>query len=386
MQSSGIHCKVATQNEVRRFLLSSPDYQSLLVQVCQLFGFSKDSVVIKYADDEGDFVTISSDEEVKFAIEVAKGVLRLRVDQKHQPAITQIANAPVLPGVVFNKDQNEDADDEDEESANEEEDESSGEHPKWNHKKNCRMMSDPARLQSTIQRMQHKRGRLQEKLAFLDSAAESGKLGKHKHNHRDKIRNKVSFLTSRIDHLSEVARQLPASGNPTELLPVVSPGVPVNSPAVLALPSASLPAKEEVLAQLSTFQATTAGLRIALRQATLQMQLQRTKLQAATHRINDGDAPGSPPVSEAQIQELRDALATAKANHAAAKAELRSQVQKMDLYVHQLKAIKQQEKAEHKAKKAVKQQEKVAKKAEKALKKNCSFQETAQPVLHPESM
>jgi len=379
---SGIHCKVATQNEVRRFLLSTTEYQTLLGQICQLFGFSKDSVVIKYADDEGDFVTISSDEEVKFAIEVAKnGVLRLRADPKH-PACTKVfASAPVqTPGAVFNIGQSECAKLAGDEEESSEEEESSGEfrHRKkeWkHHKKGCRMMGDPARVQSHIHRLQQKRDRLQEKLAYLDSAADSGKLGKHQLHHRDKIRAKLGFISSRLDHLSQLARQNQASGNPasSEVSPFDPSLVPVYSapsaPASIdPTPSGPLPTKEQLVAQLETLQATCGNLRLACRQATLQMQLQRTNLQAA--------ARASPAVSEEQLKQMRDALGTAKANHGAAKAELMNYVQKIHLCVAQLKALKHQEKAEYKCRKA-------AKKAEKANQMFVSPQQQQYPISAP---
>jgi len=94
--NNGIHCKVATQDTVRRFFAKSTEYGALLDQICNVFGFSKDSVVlIKYFDDEGDLVTISSDQELKFAVELAPRVLKLKVDIVSPYESTKTAPAEV---------------------------------------------------------------------------------------------------------------------------------------------------------------------------------------------------------------------------------------------------------------------------------------------------
>jgi len=77
------HCKVHCGKEFRRFLLPSSQFEALSTQVRTLFGFTLDEPIsIKYTDEEGDMVTISSDEELKFAIELfAGGLIRLTVIQ-----------------------------------------------------------------------------------------------------------------------------------------------------------------------------------------------------------------------------------------------------------------------------------------------------------------
>jgi len=80
VNNTEIHCKVQYGNEFRRFLLKD-SYAALLEQVRTLFSFeSVEDLCIKYTDDEGDLVTISSDEELVFAIELfPNSVLRLTV-------------------------------------------------------------------------------------------------------------------------------------------------------------------------------------------------------------------------------------------------------------------------------------------------------------------
>jgi hypothetical protein len=383
-QASGIHCKVATRNEVRRFVLSNTDYESLINQVCQVFGFSKDSVVIKYADDEGDFITVSSDEEVKFAIEAVKGVFRLRVEQKHpihHRACVRSPSFAVAPEVFHPEN--------DDDESEEDKSESSGDHPKWlkKHHHHERMLENPAALEKCLQRMKQKRVKLQEKLVYLDSAAEKGNIGNGQHRHREKLRGKVAFISSRIERLTEVAsrqaRQAqqpqqqtttssPLQHNelPQQQLPLANTGLPV--PATNLSGPMTMPNKEELLAEYETLQNSVTSLKFALREAHLQLQLRRTNLQAAMYRRNDESSvsPVGPLLSEEQVKELKDALATAKANEAAAKADLKAQVQKLHLVQYQLKAFKHSEMAGWKAKKAEKWQEKAAWKAEKRANKH----------------
>jgi hypothetical protein len=267
-QSSGIHCKVATQNEIRRFFLPSADYGALLSQVCQFFGFTKDSVVIKYADDEGDFVTISSDEELRFAVEIAKDVLRLRVTRL-QPTSPTIANTPFVPDCVNSRwRRNQDLDDSDEEPGR-----GKGwrERGKW-HQNRAQMLSDPVALEKRIQFLTRKREKLQEKLASLESAAESGN-SPHPFR-REKIRQKLTCISTRLQHLTETASNLPVSSNPSETPAPISPAAGDAPPS--PTPSAPLLSKQELQAQIETQQAAVGAARLALRQANLQLQLQRT--------------------------------------------------------------------------------------------------------------
>lgn len=81
MMNVATHCKVQCGNEFRRFLLPTSKYEDLANQIRSLFGFEAlESLTLKYTDEEGDMVTISSDEELKFAIGLfAGGLLRLTI-------------------------------------------------------------------------------------------------------------------------------------------------------------------------------------------------------------------------------------------------------------------------------------------------------------------
>jgi len=78
--TTGIHCKVNCNNQYRRFFFTGTDYQSLYKQVQSLLALENE-FVLKYKDDESDLISISSDEELSFAVNfIGKGgILRLTV-------------------------------------------------------------------------------------------------------------------------------------------------------------------------------------------------------------------------------------------------------------------------------------------------------------------
>jgi len=79
MQTIKIQCKVQYGQEFRRFALTTSSYASLLDQLKGSFS-TDESLTIKYKDEESDLITISSDSELAFAIELFTGaVLRLIV-------------------------------------------------------------------------------------------------------------------------------------------------------------------------------------------------------------------------------------------------------------------------------------------------------------------
>jgi hypothetical protein len=76
-----IHFKVAANNSFRRFSLSNVTLASLKTQVASLFGINDlNGWSIKYKDEENQLVTITSDEELLFAIQLRGGkVLHLEI-------------------------------------------------------------------------------------------------------------------------------------------------------------------------------------------------------------------------------------------------------------------------------------------------------------------
>jgi len=108
MQSStGIHCKVACNNQFRRFLFVGTEFSSLYCQVKCLLNLNEKEFVLKYKDNEGDMITISSDEELSCALSLSNGsLLRLSASFPSTEAEKQCADIPVscefeTPGAGF---------------------------------------------------------------------------------------------------------------------------------------------------------------------------------------------------------------------------------------------------------------------------------------------
>jgi len=90
--NNGIHCKVSCNDQFRRFLFTGTEFTSLFQQVGQVLALENE-FVLKYSDNEGDLITISTDEELAYALDIAKGaVLRLVVDQ---PASESVVEQPL---------------------------------------------------------------------------------------------------------------------------------------------------------------------------------------------------------------------------------------------------------------------------------------------------
>jgi len=361
-QTSGIHCKVATQtNEVRRFLLLDKNYAALLEQICQVFGFKKDDVVIKYADEEGDFVTISSDEEVQFAlVEIAKNcVLKLRVELRQPSAVQGLRTAVSEPAKNREKFVCED-----EESSSETSSESDGAAKHW--KPKCA----EKKRDKWLFYMKKKREHLLAHIAEFESQA----TGEPKSQYKiEKMKNRVAHLTEHIQRFENQGPRepfhpsrgswrsrgdfprgdfprgdFPCGHRPRGDLPCGD--LPRGDfPQESSCPAPPLLSKDEILRQLDENYNAITGLRLALRQECLQIQLQRTNLRAVSHqRDNSGEnaipmAPAGPTASEEQIQQMKNALGQAKERKSAKKAELKSLVERSWALKRQLKGFRHHE-------------------------------------------
>jgi hypothetical protein len=74
-----IHIKVALDNEFRRFSLNPPTYANLCSTLQRLFNI-ENHFSVKFQDDEKDWVLISSDVELLYAVELAGTPLRLQLN------------------------------------------------------------------------------------------------------------------------------------------------------------------------------------------------------------------------------------------------------------------------------------------------------------------
>lgn len=76
-----IPCKVGYKNDIRRFsVTTSTEFSSLKNQVSRIFDISEE-FVLKYLDDENEYITIESQDEYLIALELCK-ILRLTIEKK----------------------------------------------------------------------------------------------------------------------------------------------------------------------------------------------------------------------------------------------------------------------------------------------------------------
>jgi len=77
--------KVSLDAEIRRVALTSADFSSLQKQVGDLFSLPPSSFSLKYKDDEGDLITLGSNEEFQEALNCCQdNILRLTVNKKDE--------------------------------------------------------------------------------------------------------------------------------------------------------------------------------------------------------------------------------------------------------------------------------------------------------------
>jgi hypothetical protein len=185
MQS--IHIKVTARNSIRRFALTEAKLDALRQQVASLFDIKNDANwSIKYKDTERQLVTISSDDELEFAVKLMGNILHVVV---------------VENGV-----------DVDENSTQERKvrrhEKQCDNHRREKHRKSHHDESDdlvekqhrnkrPINPETRLARLQKKQNKLRERLAVLQ-AAENPKA----QSQATKVQQKLAAITSEIDSIS----------------------------------------------------------------------------------------------------------------------------------------------------------------------------------------
>eukprot|EP00300_Choanocystis_sp_HF-7_P042484 c9238_g1_i1.p1 GENE.c9238_g1_i1~~c9238_g1_i1.p1 ORF type:complete len:439 (+),score=81.52 c9238_g1_i1:29-1318(+) len=80
MNQTLANVKSSFEGDIRRFKLDgSLERQGLVSKISGLYGIAAENIVVKYADDEGDLVTIGCDEDLALALEVCPQLLKLTV-------------------------------------------------------------------------------------------------------------------------------------------------------------------------------------------------------------------------------------------------------------------------------------------------------------------
>ena len=86
--SKDLTIKIEYENEIRRIELAEPSFANLKEKMITLMGLKlmEKNYIISYRDDEGDYITMASEEEFQMSIKfVDKGLLRLRLKKKDKP-------------------------------------------------------------------------------------------------------------------------------------------------------------------------------------------------------------------------------------------------------------------------------------------------------------
>jgi hypothetical protein len=291
-----IHCKVQYGNEFRRFLLKG-SYAAMLDQIRVLFGFKNDeNLCIKYTDDEGDLVTISSDEELVFAIELfPNSVLRLTISApvdaskpwkcgRGGPGCGKWARGDSNECDKWEKIRAERAEHWKQKRAQKS--------AKWEAKRACwetkreKFLNDPEVRKQKLERVEKKLQRLQERRQWIQSKADENAhpCFNHRLNH---INNKINRFESFRNMLAD----------PTSPLPVKE--TPINS----TITEADLNAEKEKRG-LFLNEITDLKLKIQLKKN----EIQALKIQARASEITKEELQERTSQLRKEIDTLRDAL------------------------------------------------------------------------------
>jgi hypothetical protein len=85
MITNTVHCKVSFNGQIRRFALDGTEFTSLKETIARLLSLP-DEFVLKYLDDESDYVTLDSREDLRTALILSPKLLRILVDKKDAPS------------------------------------------------------------------------------------------------------------------------------------------------------------------------------------------------------------------------------------------------------------------------------------------------------------
>jgi len=80
-----IHCKVIYYNDIRRFIFAGQDFNALKVTISKLFSLNHE-FIIKYLDDEAEYVTLDSQNDLTTALEITPNLLKLKIGRPDSPS------------------------------------------------------------------------------------------------------------------------------------------------------------------------------------------------------------------------------------------------------------------------------------------------------------
>jgi len=95
MDNSTLHCKVSFRNDLRRFPMNNIEFSELQKTIQNIFGLEKE-LILQYRDNENDFITLSSNEELECALSCISGnVLQIFVNDPSSPSMDP--KSPMTP-------------------------------------------------------------------------------------------------------------------------------------------------------------------------------------------------------------------------------------------------------------------------------------------------
>lgn len=93
MELKGIHCKITYDDQIRRFHFVGTEFVSLKESIARLFSFN-DEFVLKYLDDEKEYVTLESQEDYLTALAITPTILRLKISKPSARSCTVSPSSP----------------------------------------------------------------------------------------------------------------------------------------------------------------------------------------------------------------------------------------------------------------------------------------------------
>jgi hypothetical protein len=90
--TTGIHCKIAYNDQIRRFHFVGTEFVSLKESIARLYSIS-DEFVLKYIDDEKEYITLENQEDYKTALEITPTILRLIIHKSSAQTCTSSSSS-----------------------------------------------------------------------------------------------------------------------------------------------------------------------------------------------------------------------------------------------------------------------------------------------------
>jgi len=96
-----LHCKLTYLDQIRRFIFNGSDFSELRNYVSNMLQLQPESFVLKYIDNEGDRITMTSNEDMAIALShLREQVLRLVVDP-NVPQAVPLPQSQFPPNIYF---------------------------------------------------------------------------------------------------------------------------------------------------------------------------------------------------------------------------------------------------------------------------------------------